>query len=79
MDWIQRPADADPAWPAHELRKHLTHLMVAFKMSDGRQISGVLDLVASDRIDLDTDAGPVPVDVRDIVAYAIVSRHIERA
>jgi len=53
--------------------------MVAFKMSDGRQISGVLDLVASDRIDLDTDAGPVPVDVRDIVAYAIVSRHIERA
>ncbi|HEY5275445.1 MAG TPA: hypothetical protein VIK38_02725 [Coriobacteriia bacterium] len=48
-------------------------------MSDGRQISGVLDLVASDRIDLDTDAGPVPVDVRDIVAYAIVSKNIERA
>jgi len=76
MDWIERPADAAPSWPGHELHGHLTHRIVAFRIADGRQTSGVLDLVAADRIDLDTPDGPEPVDVSGIAAYAIVSDHI---
>jgi hypothetical protein len=78
MDWIERPPDAAPSWPAHELHRHLTHWIVAFRLADGRELSGVLDLVAADRIDLDTSVGPQPVDVSLITAYAIVSEHLRR-
>jgi hypothetical protein len=72
MEWIERPTSAGESWPADDLRIRPLPIGVGVRTVDGAQTAGVLDEVTADTIELDTDAGPLTIDVRHIAAYAIL-------
>ena len=72
MEWIERSSGVGESWPADDLRVRRPGSVVALKLSGGEAIAGVLSGLTADTVELDTDDGPLEIDVRSVDAYAVV-------